>query len=272
MEKEIKLAVLIDAENISSKYVDVILSEANAMGNIIYKRIYGNWTSPNMASWRSVILDNSIQPIQQYSNTMSKNSSDSSLIIDAMDLLYRGTVNCFCIVSSDSDFTRLATRLRESEMYVLGMGERKTPRSFISACNKFSYLDILYKSSKKADTPKSGVNPAKSKPAKKQPDTAAATKVPPAPPKEELPVDAAEAGGSNIDAVRRTMVQLVDEHSDDDGWIFSGKLGNLITKQFPDFDVRNFGFSRFVPFVESLGAFDKKRDENDPKLIYFKLK
>jgi len=153
MEKEMKVAVLIDAENISGKYVNVIISEANNLGNVIYKRIYGDWTSSQMSSWKNVVLDNSIQPIQQYKNVSGKNSSDSSLIIDAMDLLYQGRVGAFCIVSSDSDFTRLASRLREAEMYVLGMGEQKTPRSFISACNKFSYLDILYAASLEPQAP-----------------------------------------------------------------------------------------------------------------------
>lgn len=143
MNNEMKLAVLIDAENISSQYIDVILSEANNLGDVIYKRIYGNWTTQQMASWRTTILNNAIQPIQQYSNTTGKNSSDSALIIDTMDLLYTTNLDGFCIVSSDSDFTRLASRLRESQKYVLGMGESKTPRSFISACNKFLYLDVL---------------------------------------------------------------------------------------------------------------------------------
>ena len=144
MNQEMKLAVLIDAENISNKYIDVILSEANNLGNIVYKRIYGNWTTPQMASWKNIILDNAIQPIQQYSNTIRKNSSDSALIIDTMDLLYQSDLDAYCIVSSDSDFTRLASRLRESQKYILGMGESKTPRSFISACNKFLYLDVLF--------------------------------------------------------------------------------------------------------------------------------
>lgn len=151
MNQEMKLAVLIDAENISSKYIDVILSEANNLGNVVYKRIYGNWTTPQMASWRNTILDNAIQPIQQYSNTIRKNSSDSALIIDTMDLLYQSNLDGFCIVSSDSDFTRLASRLRESQKYVLGMGESKTPRSFISACNKFLYLDVLWEEAEEHD-------------------------------------------------------------------------------------------------------------------------
>ena len=140
MNQEMKLAVLIDAENISSKYIDVILSEANNLGDVIYKRIYGNWTTPQMASWRNTILDNAIQPVQQYSNTIRKNSSDSALIIDTMDLLYQSNLDGFCIVSSDSDFTRLASRLRESQKYVLGMGESNVKNNIVYILCK----DILY--------------------------------------------------------------------------------------------------------------------------------
>ena len=268
MEKEMKVAVLIDAENISGKYVNVILSEANSLGNVTYKRIYGDWTSSQMGNWKTVVLDNSIQPIQQYRNVSGKNSSDSSLIIDAMDLLYQGRVGAFCIVSSDSDFTRLASRLRESEMFVLGMGEQKTPRSFISACNKFFYLDLLYAASlEEAAPPAPAEQPAasggkKSKGGKKQ--SAA-----PKPPKKE-------ENGSNLDSVRAALRELTEENSNDDGWIYSGKLGFLLSKRFPDFDVRNFGFKKFASFVRSLNCFQTKEladDESETsKRIYFKLK
>ena len=266
MEKEMKVAVLIDAENISGKYVNVILSEANSLGNVTYKRIYGDWTSSQMGNWKTVVLDNSIQPIQQYRNVSGKNSSDSSLIIDAMDLLYQGRVGAFCIVSSDSDFTRLASRLRESEMFVLGMGEQKTPRSFISACNKFSSLDLLYAASlEEAAPPAPAEQPAapggKKKGGKKQP----AAK----PPKKE-------ENGSNLDSVRAALRELTEENSNDDGWIYSGKLGFLLSKRFPDFDVRNFGFKKFASFVRSLNCFQTKEladDESETsKRIYFKLK
>ncbi|NLW65023.1 MAG: NYN domain-containing protein [Clostridiales bacterium] len=273
MEKEMKLAVLIDAENIASKYIEVILREANALGNIVYKRIYGNWTAPQMSSWKDVILDNAIQPIQQYNNTSGKNSSDSSLIIDAMDLLYLGTLDGFCIVSSDSDFTRLATRLRESEMFVLGMGEQKTPRSFISACNKFSYLDIIYSSNKAKETEEKQNNKSE-----KSLDTSTTEKAPAGKQSEaqneqtENEPVAAETPGSNLHTIKQALQELAEENSDDDGWIFSGKLGGLLNKRFPDFDVRNFGSKKFVPFVNSLELFETKRDTADPKLIFFKLK
>ena len=144
MDNELRFAVLMDADNISDKYVKIILDETANNGVITYKRIYGDWTSPRLASWKNVLLDNSIIPMQQYSYTTGKNSTDSAMIIDAMDILYSGTVDGFCIVSSDSDFTRLAARLRESGMQVIGMGESKTPKPFISACNQFKYLDLLY--------------------------------------------------------------------------------------------------------------------------------
>ncbi len=143
MEKDMKIAVLIDAENVSEKYIKYIFDEVSNHGIPTYKRIYGDWTNPQLAPWKGVLLDYSISPIQQYSYITGKNSTDSALIIDAMDILYSNNVDGFCIVSSDSDFTRLAARLREAGMYVIGMGEKKTPKAFISACEKFKYLEVL---------------------------------------------------------------------------------------------------------------------------------
>ncbi|MCL2816711.1 MAG: NYN domain-containing protein [Oscillospiraceae bacterium] len=259
MEKEMRVAVLIDAENISNKYTEVIINEANVLGNVICKRIYGDWTQQNMGSWKQVILDNSIRPIQQYSNISGKNSTDSSLIIDAMDLLYSDRINGFCIVSSDSDFTQLAARLRESEMYVLGMGEQKTPRSFISACNKFSYLDILYSTGKKIAEEEADLkDPVIEKNGgKKGKAEGGKTKA------------KAEKTGSHIDRIKTELQRLTQDYSDDDGWIYAAKLGSLLAKQFPDFDVRNFGHSKFFQFIESLGLFETKRNSGD---LCFKLK
>lgn len=263
-----KLAVLIDAENISSKYIKTILDEASNNGNIIYKRIYGDWTNPHMAAWRNVILDSSIQPIQQYSNTIGKNSSDSAMIIDAMDLLYTGRLDGFCIVSSDSDFTRLAARLRESEVFVIGMGERKTPKSFINACNKFAYLDILYQEDKPpAEAPVATVTK------RKRTKTTA-----PVEEKPERDSIAGENAGSGADKqnIIRTIQVLIEENSDEDGWIFSGTLGNQLNKRFPDFDVRNFGFRKFTPFIKSLGMFEVKMETNkeggNNRLVYIRNK
>ena len=265
MNQEMKLAVLIDAENISNKYIDVILSEANNLGNIVYKRIYGNWTTPQMASWKNIILDNAIQPIQQYSNTIRKNSSDSALIIDTMDLLYQSDLDAYCIVSSDSDFTRLASRLRESQKYVLGMGESKTPRSFISACNKFLYLDVLFEE-------------ACEEPVEHE------TSVPHDREKTSHPSEYSHNGpdafdntlGKDLSTIKLALIKLTEENSDEDGWIFSGTLGNLLNKQFSDFDVRNFGYKKFVPFIESLDLFDVYTTTDDKntaiKHNYFRVK
>ena len=265
MNQEMKLAVLIDAENISNKYIDVILSEANNLGNIVYKRIYGNWTTPQMASWKNIILDNAIQPIQQYSNTIRKNSSDSALIIDTMDLLYQSDLDAYCIVSSDSDFTRLASRLRESQKYVLGMGESKTPRSFISACNKFLYLDVLFE--------EAGEEPVEHE-----------TSIPHDREKASHSSEYRHNGqdafdntlGKDLSTIKLALIKLTEENSDEDGWIFSGTLGNLLNKQFSDFDVRNFGYKKFVPFIESLDLFDVYTTTDDKntaiKHNYFRVK
>ena len=265
MNQEMKLAVLIDAENISNKYIDVILSEANNLGNIVYKRIYGNWTTSQMASWKNIILDNAIQPIQQYSNTIRKNSSDSALIIDTMDLLYQSDLDAYCIVSSDSDFTRLASRLRESQKYVLGMGESKTPRSFISACNKFLYLDVLFE--------EAGEEPVEHE-----------TSIPHDREKTSHSSEYRHNGqdafdntlGKDLSTIKLALIKLTEENSDEDGWIFSGTLGNLLNKQFSDFDVRNFGYKKFVPFIESLDLFDVYTTTDDKntaiKHNYFRVK
>ena len=145
MDNELRIAILIDADNVSDKYIKIIVDEVANIGIATYKRIYGDWTSARLSSWKNVLLEDSIIPIQQYSYTTGKNATDSAMIIDAMDILYSGNVDGYCIVSSDSDFTRLAARLRESGMLVLGMGEEKTPKPFISACNQFKYLDLLYR-------------------------------------------------------------------------------------------------------------------------------
>ena len=266
MEKEMKIAVLIDAENISSRYTGVILNEANNLGTIIIKRIYGDWTATQMSSWKQVVLDNCIQPIQQYSNTTGKNSSDSALIIDAMDLLYQSQIDAFCIVSSDSDFTRLAARLRESEKYVLGLGEQKTPQSFISACNKFSYIDLLYAAAQPAAEEKSAGRTRRG----------GGHKAPAEKPAAPVKTAAVTGGlGSVLVVVRRALIELAEENSEDDGWILSSKLGELLNRKFPDFDVRNFRHKKFTRFVESLQAFETKRlaaEGDKVHTIYFRVK
>lgn len=256
MASDKKFAVLIDADNVSDKYVKFILDEITNDGIATYKRIYGDWTSPTLVSWKKVLLDYSVLPIQQYSYTSGKNSTDSAMIIDAMDILYSGQVDGYCIVSSDSDFTRLAARLRESGMLVVGMGERKTPKSFISACNRFKYLDILANADAKA---KQKLEQKQEKP-KSSPAAEAEH------PKEDM---------TNYKTIVETIRAIADEYSDEDEWIFTGTIGNLLVKRYPDFDVRNFGYRKLTAFLESLDLFDIKKvrtGDGDARLIYVKLK
>lgn len=285
MASDSRFAVLIDADNVSVKYIKIILDEISKDGIATYKRIYGDWTNPSLISWKSTLLDNSIIPIQQYSYTTGKNSTDSAMIIDAMDILYSGRVEGFCLVSSDSDFTRLAARLRESGMTVIGMGESKTPNSFIAACNKFKYLDIL--SAADEEEPEEAAAP-KAEPVKKaaQPKKAApkAAKKPKEEPKveKEKPAEtkkqqekAIEEPRTSLRTIRRSLRTIVRENSDEDNWMMVSQVGNLLDKRYPDFDVRNFGFSKLTPFLESLDLFeikDLKKDGNSYAQKYVRLK
>lgn len=227
MENDKKIAVLIDADNVSDKYIKFIFDEISNHGIPTYKRIYGDWTKPQLASWKNVLLNYSITPIQQYSYTTGKNSTDSALIIDAMDILYSKNVDGFCIVSSDSDFTKLASRLREAGMYVIGMGEKKTPTPFISACEKFKYLEVLESMSKP-------------------------TVIDKVKEKQDEPKD----GMLSIDKLIDVIKNIITEISDEDGWAFLGEIGSILNKRYPDFDTRNYGFSKLTPFVSSLKQFE----------------
>lgn len=227
MEKEDKrFAVLIDADNVSDKYIKAIFDELSNYGVITYKRIYGDWTKPNLSSWKNILLNHSITPIQQYSYTSGKNSTDSAMIIDAMDILYSGQVEGFCIVSSDSDFTRLVSRLRESGMYIVGMGEQKTPAPFIAACNKFKYLEIISKSEENDST------------ATKEKQNALTTQV------------------TKLSKISKTIASIVDETSDEGGLSSLSEVGNILQKRYPDFDVRNYGFSKLTKLLEHLNKFE----------------
>ena len=261
-----RFAVLIDADNVSVRYIKLIMDEVSKEGVATYKRIYGDWTNPALISWKSTLVDNSILPIQQYSYTTGKNSTDSAMIIDAMDILYSGSVDGFCIVSSDSDFTRLAARLRESGMTVVGMGESKTPNSFIAACNSFKYLDLLR--SAEEEEPEEQQRPA----VKKKPTAQKKAPQKPAKAKEEPPK---EEPKTSLRTIRNALRTIVRENSDEDDWIFTGKVGNLLSKGYPDFDVRNFGFSKLTPFLDSLDMFEirtERKDNAGPSLMYVRLK
>lgn len=288
MASDNRFAVLIDADNVSVKYIKIILDEISKDGIATYKRIYGDWTNPSLISWKSVLLDNSINPIQQYSYTTGKNSTDSAMIIDAMDILYSGQVEGFCLVSSDSDFTRLAARLRESGMTVIGMGESKTPNSFIAACNKFKYLDILaaadeeepeetvkqQEAAKKAPAQKKAPARKTATASKKPKEDSKAEKEPKAEAKKQQE-KAIEEPRTSLRTIRRALRTIARENSDEDNWIMVSQVGNLLDKRYTDFDVRNFGFSKLTPFLESLDMFeikDMKKDGNSSPQKYVRLK
>ena len=227
MDKDRRFAVLIDADNVSDKYIRLILDELSNDGIITYKRIYGDWTRPALGSWKSVLLDYSITPIQQYGYTTGKNATDSAMIIDAMDILYTGNVEGFCIVSSDSDFTRLASRLREAGKFVIGMGERKTPAAFVAACNRFTYLEVL--AQQPAD-------------------------------EEDVPLLEPVAGEDRmaLPAIKAAILAIAEETSDDEGWASVSDIGNILLQRFPDFDVRSYGFKKLTQFVDSLDLFEMR--------------
>jgi uncharacterized LabA/DUF88 family protein len=246
--KDLRLAVLIDADNVPYSNVRGMLQEIAKYGTPTFKRIYADWTKPTVSGWKTVLLEHAITPVQQYSYTTGKNSSDSALIIDAMDILYTGRVDGFCIVSSDSDFTRLATRLREAGMKVFGIGERKTPHAFISACDKFIYIEIL-----------------------KVSEEVVRKKTPPPPKKRATSRNAKEEPTENHQAVSQHVINedlqklihsSVSDLADEEGWVFLGELGNLILKKQPDFDPRNFGFKKLVPLIESLKEFEISKESS----------
>ena len=249
--KELKLAVLIDADNVPYSNVKGMMEEIAKYGTPTTKRIYADWTKPNSNGWKSVLLEHAITPIQQYSYTIGKNSSDSAMIIDAMDLLYSDKVDGFCIVSSDSDFTRLAIRLRESGMKVIGIGEKKTPNSFIVACDRFIYIEVLdgaisKKKYIKAATPE----------AKKVVEKELSNKI----------------DIQTIELIEATLEAIGDE----DGWAFLGDVGNLIVKKKPEFDPRNYGFNKLTPMLKSLTDLleidERDSDKKGIKHVYVRLR
>lgn len=240
----LNLAVLIDGDNIPSAHVKEMMEEIAKYGNPTIKRIYGDWTKPQLTKWKNILLENAITPIQQYGYTTGKNATDAAMIIDAMDILYSEKVNGFCLVSSDSDFTRLATRLREAGMQVIGIGERKTPNPFIVACDKFVYIEVLKNNSEKRD-----------------------------------PEDGKEDNKEAIEPITAKEIQLIRtsiaDLSDEEGWAFLGDVGGLIQKKQPNFDSRNFGFPKLTPLIKSLNQFDIEQRINSKsrhKLIYVKNK
>ena len=245
--QDLKLAVIIDADNVPSENVKGMMEEIAKYGIPTFKRIYGDWTKPNLVSWKNVLLENAITPIQQYGYTTGKNSTDSAMIIDAMDILYTGKVDGFCIVSSDSDFTKLAIRLRESGMKVFGFGEKKTPNPFIVSCDKFIYLEILKSSVTTVSTDNRKLKSSK------------------------------QETVQQIDTKIVTLISsTVNDIADEDGWAFLGDVGNLLIKKKPDFDPRNYGFDKLTPMIKSLKSdfyIDERVTERASiKLVYIKTK
>jgi Fe-S-cluster formation regulator IscX/YfhJ len=250
--KDLRLAVLIDADNVPYANVKQMFEEIAKYGTPTFKRIYADWTKPTVSGWKTVLLENAITPIQQYSYSTGKNSSDSAMIIDAMDILYSGKVDGFCIVSSDSDFTRLAIRLREAGMKVIGIGEKKTLIPFITACDKFIYIEIL-----KEDAAAAPDEDRKARPSKKRGGQKAA------------PID--KVGQELLKLLRDSIADIADEN----GWAHLGNLGTQILKKKPDFDSRNYGFAKMLPLIKSLNKFDfdeRESGKGNNKHVYVKIK
>lgn len=247
--KELRLAVLIDADNVPSNNLKEMMEEIAKYGTPTFKRIYADWTKPHVTRWKNLLLENAISPVQQYSYTTGKNATDSAMIIDAMDILYTGRVDGFCIISSDSDFTRLALRLREAGMKVIGMGEHKTPAPFIAACDKFIYVEILKSEDEEVVKDEVGEDGKPEKPAIQEIDK------------------------KLIKKISSSVTDLADET----GWVFLGELGNLILKKQPDFDPRNYGYKKLVLLIKSLGMFDiderlTDKGNGNIKHVYVKIK
>jgi len=241
MEKTDKLAVLIDADNAQPGIVDGLLAEIANYGTANVKRIYGDWTAPSLKGWKEVLLQHSIQPMQQFAYTQGKNATDSAMIIDAMDLLYTEKFDGFCIVSSDSDFTKLASRIRESGLLVYGFGEKKTPSAFVSACDKFIFTEVL-----RAKLDESAAIIKKSS--------------------NELKQD------TRLVSLLRNAVEA---SSDETGWAHLGAVGSNVAKQSPEFDPRNYGYAKLSGLVIATKLFDveeRSAGEGKPKTIYVRDK
>ncbi|MEG0805453.1 MAG: NYN domain-containing protein [Lachnospiraceae bacterium] len=238
-ENNVNFAVLIDADNVSHKHIKTILDEIANFGNATYRRIYGNWTSPNTAGWRDVLLEYSIIPVQQYSYTTGKNATDSAMIIDAMDILYSNNVAGFCIVSSDSDFTRLASRLRESGKTVIGMGESKTPPPFVKACSQFKYLDVLTKATTQT-------------------------------------VQSSSSSKPSLERLELEIISIISNLSDEDGWCAAAEIGNRLTRRLPDFDPKNYGYNKLGQLMKDLNKIELKNvthpNDRTVPLLYARIK
>lgn len=258
-----KIAVLIDAENVSGKYIKLILDEVSNYGTATYKRLYGDFQTASVRAWMKNLQDYAITPVFQYNYTQGKNASDSALIIDAMDILYSGNVDGFCIVTSDSDFTKLVLRLRESGMTVVGMGEQKTPNALVSACEAFKFLDILFN---EEDGQAEEAHPAgrktlaeESELRKKEPENAKTVR--------NIP---------DIREMEKEVISIIITHAGEDGWVDLSELGDNLPKRVPGFDPRNYNCSKLKQFIELFDSIEVRSARNPHNkilsVIYVRVK
>ncbi len=247
--KNKSIALLIDAENISPSYIEIIIDEANKYGTINYRRVYGDWTTPQLNPWKQKISEFGLTPVQQYAYTSGKNASDFTLIIDAMDILYSGKANSFCIVSSDSDFTKLVTRLREDNMFVFGMGESKTPISLVNSCETFAYLDKMMASDKQEEV-KQEVESTSTK--KNKIKTKPVSSITP------------------LRRIKQELKNIINANLEDDGFAYWSLIAQLLQKKFPGFHPRNYGDKvRPLQFFENMKEFEVKKENT---VIYIRNK
>ena len=264
-EKNMRLAVLIDADNAPRDCLQGIMEEVAIYGTPNIKRAYGDWSSRNLSGWRQPLLDNSVTPIQQFAYTKGKNSTDSAMIIDAMDILYGGNTEGFVLVSSDSDFTGLARRLREAGQFVIGIGEQKTPGPLIAACNKFIYIEVLRaRTEEKTAQPKKKKAEAKPAAAKKQPSAKKPADPEPRPAQEKAEKES-RIPDSVIWLIADSILDLSATGEND--YVTLGSVGQLIQKKRPDFDTRSYGFSKLSAMVKAIDRFEviEREDKSDPR-------
>jgi uncharacterized LabA/DUF88 family protein len=252
MNNNNRIAVLIDGENISPKYIDLIFDELVEYGIPTYRRVYGDFSNPSVFGWKEELKQHALTPVFQFNYTSGKNASDSALIIDAMDILYSGNVDGVCLVTSDSDFTKLANRLREAGLLVIGMGEQKTPVSLVSACETFKYLDLLLNEEKKFEEPKV-----------QEPQT-------------QNVAEENSKGIMSMKALGREIRKIVEEKSNDEGWINQSEIGVILSNRIHGFDPRNYGYSKLSKLIKSFDYLEidvVPNPKNDKAtIVYVRLK
>lgn len=257
MNEQPKLAVLIDAENVSNKYVKLIMDEVSNYGVATYKRVYGDYSNPSVSAWMKNMQEYALTPELQCNYTAGKSASDSALIIDAMDILYSGKVSGFCLVSSDSDFTKLAMRLKEAGMMVIGMGEEKTPKSFVNACENFKYLDLLY-NKEEAEEKQRTATTRRNTNASSEKDAGDNDNLP------------------KLSDIEKEVISIIRSNAEENGWINISELGINLSKRIPGFDPRNYQCSKLSAFLKKFKSIELNPIENPHnkllKVVYAKIK